>query len=224
MGISETSIYQACVSEESVVSMGGGVVYASPDGLVMVSSNGAQVVTRGVFTEREWQRLNPETIRAAQWQGIYVASFDGEDGVGAFMFDPSNPEVGVIWLDLPRVSAIYQHPESDRLYMVDDGTSQIVEWDADSNTAFATFKWRSAPVNVFIRQPMNVVQVFADSYPATVRLYADGSEQVSTSVSDDRPHRVSGGQRAREYAVEVEGDVTVYNVAAATSVTELMQQ
>lgn len=224
MAVTETNINYSCSSAESVVSMNSAVVYASPDGLVRIGQDGQNgLVTGAVFTEREWRDLNPETIRATHWRDIYIATYDGNNGSGAFMFDPLTPDAGVIFLDLPRLSALYNFIDEDRLFMVDEGELEILEWDADDTTLFAPFLWRSRPVDMPKPSAVNVVRVFADSYPATLRLFADGEQQAETTVVDDRPTRVHGGHLARTYELEIESEHRTYSIMAATSIAELRE-
>lgn len=221
MSLAETGLHQSCVAEESIVSMANSVVYASPDGLVRVSASVSGVVTNGVFTDREWRRLNPSTIRAAHWMGVYVASFDGEDGPGAFLFDPSNPDVGVFFLDLPRLTAVYNFVEEDKLYMLDELSTEVVEWDADPNAFFADAVWRSRPVSQPPRVPIKVVRVRADSYPVTVRVYADGATQAEVVAAHGRPIRIGGARLATTYSVEAQTPGgRVHEVVASTTVAE----
>lgn len=221
MVVTETAVYQACVSEESVAAVVGGVAYASPDGLIYISDAGIAVATSGIMTDREWAKLNPATIRAVQWQGVYFASYDGEDGPGAFMFDPRTPEVGILPLDLPYASAIYTHPETDTLYMVDGDGEEILAWDADPGSVFAAFRYRSRPMDAPAPVVIQVVQVKADDYPMTLRVFADGVEQSETVITSIQPQRIAGGRLARSYSLEVEGVHRTYDVIAATTMVEM---
>src|SRR3546814_5924697 len=64
---------QACVSKRSMVELHGvGVVYASPDGLVLVGYGGTRLATENHFTRDEWQLLRPQTIEGYAWEGRYL--------------------------------------------------------------------------------------------------------------------------------------------------------
>lgn len=69
---------QTCVSAQSVVPVDGGVVFASPDGLCMATLDGVKVLTKGLFLRAVWQKFNPETIRAAVHDGVYLFSYQTE--------------------------------------------------------------------------------------------------------------------------------------------------
>lgn len=58
-------IPQACVSKRSMISVGSGVVYASPDGLVYIGLGGSRMVTAAHFTGKEWQAFRPESMHCA---------------------------------------------------------------------------------------------------------------------------------------------------------------
>jgi hypothetical protein len=69
-----------CVSPYSVVSMEGGVAYASPDGIVVVAPGGLQVATERVVSRGEWRfRYDPATLRAVQFGSRYLAITMVED-------------------------------------------------------------------------------------------------------------------------------------------------
>ncbi len=51
---------QACVSAQSIVAFENGVIYASPDGLVMIDGR-ARLISTEVFDERSWAALQPHT-------------------------------------------------------------------------------------------------------------------------------------------------------------------
>ncbi len=59
------------VSKRSIVNLGYSVAYASTDGLVSISGQGAQMVT-GLFTTDQWRTMNPSTFVSAQYMGLYV--------------------------------------------------------------------------------------------------------------------------------------------------------
>ena len=213
--LQNTAIQQPCVSRESVVTLAGGVMYASPDGLVYVTGQGPQIVTQDIFDRDTWQKLNPETIRAAQWYHLYVGWYDGEDGPGGFVFDPNRPSWGVIFFDTPYPTAVYSLVEEDRLFYAYDG--EIREWDAGERM---TYRWRSRPIDLSAPAALSVVRVSADDYPVTFRLFRDGELQYEGSAENANPKRISGATLGRTYQLEVESSAPVYEFAFGTTVQE----
>lgn len=216
--LENTNIQQPCIAEESVVSLHGGVVYASPDGLVYVTGQGPEVITEGVLTRREWDRYRPETIRASSWYHLYVAFYDGEDGSGAFAFDPRRSEQGIVHFDMPYPSAVFTDLEEDELYFAEG--DELKRWNAGSRM---TFKWRSRSMTSPRPFPVRVVRVWADEYPVDIQIYREGSLQDAVSVSGREPIRIEGGTLARNYEVEVEGRYPVHDITLASSMVALME-
>ena len=64
-----------CVSARGIEDLGYAVAYPSNDGLVMVSSSGAQVVTKGLMTKQAWEKVNPWSIHSGQRDGRYFACY-----------------------------------------------------------------------------------------------------------------------------------------------------
>lgn len=63
---------QSCVSKRSIVSMEGGVVYASPDGICLAGPGGPPlIVTQGKYTRDDWQALGLATSFAGFSEGVY---------------------------------------------------------------------------------------------------------------------------------------------------------
>lgn len=95
---------EACVSSRSLVDMGQVILYASRNGLVAVSTNGATLVTEELIDKDTWSQFEPETIRAYLYDKKYVAFTDN----GGFIFDPKNG-------DLSKLSATYDCGYHDML-------------------------------------------------------------------------------------------------------------
>jgi len=77
-----------CVSVKGIVSMGGGVIFPTPEGLHYIGSGGPRSLTKGLYTEEDWKLLKPEEFSATQWSGKYAA-FTSEKG---YLFDLANPD------------------------------------------------------------------------------------------------------------------------------------
>lgn len=217
--LTNTAFQQPCVSRESVVSLMGGVAYASPDGLVYVTGQGPQIVTQDIFDRRSWRRLNPRSIRAASWYHLYIGFYETDDGeTGGFIFDPRRVEWGVVFLDSDYPDAVFTDLEEDVLYLA-LGTS-VRSWDAGDKQ---TYRWRSRPADLPVQKPVGVARVAADGYPVTLRLFRDGERQAEAEVGGNHPVRLPDANLGRTYQVEVETQNTVYEVQIASSVRELIQ-
>ena len=75
MSIVKSDLEQACVSKKSIVSLMGGVVYAAPDGLMLLSPGGSRIVTESLFDFSQWQAFfKPESIHAFEMLLITCAA------------------------------------------------------------------------------------------------------------------------------------------------------
>lgn len=214
----EVPLHQACVSKAGIVPMARGVVYPSPDGLVYISEGGSGLITEGVFDRDAWQALKPSSMRAVLWERRYLCFFDTGTQTGALVINPDAPEAGIVFIDAPKVGALYNDLLDDAVYLAVG--AQIRRWDAG---APRTYTWRSRPRDEPRPEVMGVVQVLADSYPVTLRVFADGEQQSQTVLLNARPVRGGGRRRARTYSVEVEGSGEVYEVVLASTMRELQE-
>jgi hypothetical protein len=77
------------VSKQSIASTEDRIVYASPDGLVEISVNGAKLVTADYVGKEEWESYSPTTMVGEIHDGKYFGFFDGPDNV-------TQPPAGVV--------------------------------------------------------------------------------------------------------------------------------
>lgn len=67
-----------CKSARSIVSVSGGVIFASSDGLFLIDSGGnATNLTKRVFTKSQWEALEPEQSFAFHYKDAYIIFFAG---------------------------------------------------------------------------------------------------------------------------------------------------
>ena len=160
---------QACVNINSVVDMGDYVLYAGPDGLCGVESASGSVVTKGLISVKQWNAdFNPTTIRAFRHEGTYVAFHS----TGGWVYDPRADESALSTLTVSaEVRGGYMNPKDGELYIIVG--NKIKKYRGGSASKTATFKSKKyvtpAPVS------MGWVSVHANEYPATVKVYGDGT-------------------------------------------------
>ena len=209
---------QACVAPESAVSMGAGVAWASMDGLCWWGpSTGPRILTAGLMTRDDWQALKPDTIVGQMYEGLYFGSYDDGSGRKGFFIDPSNP-TGLYFMDT-GYEAMHFDELQDQLYVL-AGTS-VQRWDAGATfmTARAKSKQFRAPA------PVNFAcaEVVADTYPVTLRVFADGALKHTQTVTSRNPFHLPAGFMALDWQMEAETTGAIQGVAMATSMRELAQ-
>lgn len=222
----KSDIEQACVSKRSIVSMGGAVFYASPDGIMAISSGGSNMLTDGLFTRAQWQAYNPASIHAYGHDSQYLAFYTKVDGTqGGFTIDLKTKQFVThnLW-----ATCGYTDLRNDSLYLCDT-SNNLNKWYAGAN---ATGLWRS---KVFSHpQPLGYtcVQVEAESYPLTCRIYCDGVQVKAQSIPNSTyyPGTFLIAKRApfrlpvahgRDWEVELDVKQEIFNVVLAQAPSEL---
>lgn len=143
MAMTKVEAMFPCVAKRSIVDMGYAAVYASPLGLVQIAENGANLVSNGIWSEDEWELMQPSTIQAARLGLAYIMSY--------LPVDSSIRKVAIVNLngDQPTLvhcdsvaNGFYADPSSNRTYYLDDTGKFIYEFDAGD---LLTYTWRSKP-------------------------------------------------------------------------------
>jgi len=209
---------QACLSVRSVVNMGHGVAWASPDGLAYVGAGGPRLLTAGILDRDDWLALDPSSIVACMFDGRYVASYKSGSTRYGFVLDPSNP-AGIYFTDIGFIAA-YTDDLQDALYILDN--NQIKKWDSAATNRSVSFRSRLFRTPRPIPAP-SCAQVIGDKYPALLTITADGEQVFYGLVTSPEPIRLPGGYHAQEFQMEVLATGAVQSVAMAHSLEELGQ-
>lgn len=205
-------IQQACVSKRSIVSAFGGVLYASPDGLVFLTPGAEpKILTDPVFAAGQWRAIKPESIYGYLYESYYVGFYDNGTMQRGFMLSLSGD-----WTDLDfYATAGFNDLQRDALFVVSAG--KIRKFAAGS---LRTMKWRSKQFYVPAQAGLAVAKVDAVGYPITFRMYVDGILKHAQSVIDANAFRLPP-VRGTDFEFEVEGTKEVRAIVAASSVEEL---
>lgn len=210
MSMERIELPQSCVAKRSIVSIEGGVIYASPDGLVYVGAGGSRVLTQDKFTRKEWQALHPWTIEAYWTDGKYVATFT--EG-GGFILDSIEDAEFTFFDD--TATAGYSDPVNDSLYLCVAG--EIKKFGAGSDKEYT---WKSKKFQYMGRTSPAFGRVDADAYPVTFKLYANGVLKHTQTVADERPFALPSGYRPRELEIELSGTNPIRYVGMADAYGE----
>ena len=230
--MTELDIAQSCVSKRSIVDMGDSVIYASPDGLVRVSSSGSAVVTEAIVSRAEWQSgYNPSTIRAYRWEDRYVGFHDVVNATyNGFILEPRGKENAFTKITSTGIAG-FNALEDDLLYFVTDTGSLLTFADAAS---YATVEWRSK--HFFTAKPINlgVCQVsFGDDLSGgdvSIKIYGgintpDTTTAIHTetiaSTQDIHTFRLPSGTKYNVFEVHISGAREVSQLIIAESPQEL---
>ena len=213
MVVVKSDLEQACASKRSIVSTNNSVIYASPDGLVLLSSGGSRVLTEQLFTRAQWQSLNPPSIHAYQHDMKYVAFYDAGATSGGFIFDLTSGQF--IYHNI-YATAGYNDLRADKLYTAfSDRTVKI--WLAGSAL---NYTWKSKKFTMPQIMGFSCAQVEAEAYPVTAKVYSDGTLVHTETVASRTPFRLPATP-GRDWEFQIEGNTEVFAVLVAQSMEEL---
>ncbi len=212
---------QACIAKRSIVSMGYGVAWASDDGLAFFGSDGAKMLTGGIMTREDWQKLKPATIVGCMHEGLYFGTYD-DTGSGlrkGFFINPAaNNGMYFLGRGFP---ALHYDEILDQLFVL-DGT-RVQQWDKDPVSPLS-----AVFTSGITHLPRPVVgfacaEVVADGYPVTLLVTADGVNRYLVDVLDANPVRLPGGYYGQDWQVGLTSRFPIVSFAMAHSIVELTQ-
>lgn len=205
---------QACAASRSMVSVEGGVVYASPDGLCLATGAGVQLITANHFTHEDWQALKPGSIVGAYHELTYYFMWANGAASGCYALHLETGKLTT--LDLTG-STFYADTLTDRLYTA-QGANVVALF---AGATYRTGKWRSKIAVLPSYATFAWLSVESDfAYPVTVKWYGDGVLRHTAVVTSRKPVRLPAG-RYLEHEIEVTSQGRWNALALASSTAEL---
>jgi hypothetical protein len=214
MTVVKADLEQACVSKRSIVSHGGAVFYAAPDGLMMLAPGGSQIVTKDLFNYSQWQTyFKPETIHAYQHDNQYIGFYDNGTTQGGFIYDMVSREF--ILHDI-YAEAGFQDLQRDKLFLTFSDRAVKV-W---GQGPVEDYIWRSKKFTMPKVMGFGWAQLEAEAYPMTLKVYVDGTLAHTQTVTSRNPFRLPS-KVGRDWEMQVEGDNEVFSLSLAHSAAEM---
>jgi len=219
-------LVQPCVSKNSFASDQYGVMYASPNGIVGISTGTADVVTSQLFTRDDWQALNPSSMIGALYNDMYFGFYQTTGGSYNAMVLLRQDNPPLINFSAAAVG-VHVDPTTGVLNIIDHTSNNILALDS-STSSNTVFDWKSKKFLHTKPTVYTTLQVHADyvymaansgSY-VTITVYADGTSVYSGNATSDYPIRIAGA-RAYVWEIEITGNVPVRRVNLASSMVEI---
>lgn len=221
MTMEKLEVNLPCVAARGIVDLGYSIAYPSPEGLVVINTSGAQLVSRNLMTRDQWQKLNPASFVASVYSGRYVAAYAPVTGDPAtIVIDLSGEQPFITRADM-AATAMFSDILTGQLYYA--AGNAIHEWDAPSQQP-GTFVWRSKifalPAHANFGAFLADVETIGDEPPQFVaRIYADKLLRASVTTTNT-PARLPSGFLARDWEIEIESNCRVTAVALAFAPSE----
>ena len=240
MSATKIPVAQSNINARSLVDMGEYALYAGPDGLVRVGAGDGEVVTRGLISPAQWRAdFKPESIRAFEHEGTYVAFWYEGAVQGGWVFDPRSTESTISTLLLSsEVRGGWMNPDDGQLYVIVG--NKIRKYRGGSSAL--THTWKSKKFVLPRPASFSWVYVDADSYPVEVKVWCDGTlvahyslslsgttftqattvpAAISTAEIGSRPIMRLPATVGQEWEMQVSSATTVNELAIAQSIAEL---
>lgn len=130
---------EPCLSRRGMVATVAGAFYPSLNGLVVVNSAGAQIITQDILTKDEWQnRYDPENMIAAQFGLQYIGFTNPSFGL---ILNPTEPETKLVELDrFSGVTGIETDRYTGAVHLIYE--NRAWEWNP-TDTARLVWRWKS---------------------------------------------------------------------------------
>jgi hypothetical protein len=168
-----------CLSEVGVTEVAGAVYYVGKEGLWEVNGYTMKNVTRNYFSLRDWESLDPSTVRLANYDGaVFIFS---ELLATCFVYDPRNPDDALRQVDVDAV-ATAQADSTNDLVVVERGSNVIAEFDSHESR-FLPLSWESKTYT--FNEPLNfpMMKVKANRYPVNVTVECEKADGSATQIS-----------------------------------------
>jgi hypothetical protein len=136
-GMEAMGVAWPCMSKSSVATFAFGVGYAAPQGFVIIGPT-VDVVTKDLFTQKEWSELNPDTFIATSADNRYYCGYTADGSSLMFVIDKA--EAASFIKINQRITDIWADPWTGKLYVAFD--KKIYQWEGDVGTKLS-YEWRS---------------------------------------------------------------------------------
>lgn len=219
--ITHLPIEQSCVSARSVGSLPGGVIYASPDGLMLFSSNEQALITGQIFTREQWQALGPDRLLGTVHDNRYVGFFKGS--CHGFLINLGARDM--VRVELPEgwvVQDVYHHSNDDCVYLSVDTPEGSAVYQTEAGAPMV-YTWRSKPFFMSVLTGMKAVRVEGEQGPGnlvTMLVFGpDGTRARTTlKLTDKKCKRIAVTRSEKLWSLELQGKATVHEVRMGSSI------
>lgn len=239
-----------CVAGRTMTELDGSVLYASKAGIVAVTGNQAQLVTKELLdTETFEESLQTPPYKNLDRSDWWAIGFDSKfimfyrDRITTENGDPVavNESAGVV-LDL-RENAYYKLNtyvrsghipfKTKELRLVQDSPSEdayYLIWDDGFNTTTGvqqsvsdlSYQWTSGDLRLHDQILFAWMKVeFTDATSVEVEIKIDDVSVFTKTVSDTEPLRLPSALRGNYFHVKITGSAIIESVALADTIEEL---
>lgn len=229
MGALSLPLYEGCVSSRSMVNLNHGCMYASNNGLVLVTTNSAKLLTEQAISAKDWQKINPSSIHASAYKNGYLFFWENGSKNGSGYIDLESGNKGVMWFDDHALNTFL---DGNIVKMISKGKntqgatrSFYATFNPEYGEDFTSklFAWRSKEFNLDTARRMLAAQVIADDYSDStivLSVYANGQRIHQSQVKSARAFRISNHSAKYDFSIGVTSNVPIREIVLAETMRD----
>jgi len=182
-------VHYPCLSKRGTVSLPVGVAWPTHEGIAIQGPGGAYVITKNLFTKREWiddeRGINPFSIFAANYDGRYVASYQrpGSAVREIMILDPTDQSP--LFGSTVQTAGLQSDRRNGKLYVLldnsvrewDAGTRMQLDWQSKEFVEARPETWGAAKLDIDLTQTEEEIAALQAQYDEV----AAANEAISAS-------------------------------------------
>jgi hypothetical protein len=218
------AVSQTCVAPKAMVSMMGGVVFPTPDGLMYIAASNSGMLTDGLMGTREWRQYNPSSMVAYESDNRYLCFYDNGTKQAGVVFSFGDEKSFCEVNDY--AIAGFRDKAKDALYLCYAGggtTYNVKKWDADTGNPMSLV-WKSGVVNLPGAVNFGVARVDADA-SVYFEMFSNGVSKFGPAlIPPYYPFRMPAGYRGTKVQFELTGTSPIRSVEIAPDMESLLNE
>lgn len=214
-----------CVSADSIVSTGTGVIFASKSGLYQINNTKPNNLTEKLITQDEWEPLNPESLMSVFIENAYYGFFgDPLSTAAGFVFDFDNyatyygqvTDSGLTYTT-QKAKVVFNDVEQSQVYVCfetnDRRVYTLFSFTTDSRVN-KTYTWRSKVYTssdglyTFSVARVNCKRLMGKENPGDMSHVYLRKRAINELAINESP---LGGRRGLDDSVYLRYDYTMFN-------------
>lgn len=192
-----------------------GLVYASTDGLVMLSdSPSPQVITTEVLSQDDWRQLAPHTTRLAYYKG---ALFVVTDKISFILWLDNNTYQDTKYKKMVTISDkptdMFVSRQGELLLLQQN--AKIEQWNAGKK--LRPYKWLSATIDTGFLFDLTRLRAKVLNADSEISIISDRAKMIRRFPTGDRIIPYGRHGRVREFNIEAIGTGEITEIVAGLS-------
>ena len=122
-----------CLSKLGMISFNAGVYYPTNLGLAYIGSGGMRIVTEELYAQRDWDKVNPRTFKAAAYDNRYYATYEKEGATSVLVISELQ---GIVQINVPAES-MFTDRETGEVYIAQGKKIQQLNALSEGNLEYS---------------------------------------------------------------------------------------